>query len=270
MSKRELALSTKATNIPEPPKADRTEPVSELAQRLDERQIREWREYFGSRLLGSAQRLGLKGADVARRAGINPKAYNNYVKGRRLPALYELPIIAAALDMSIDELLDLKPMLSARDERTYAGMHRFHAAAGSLRPDDIHFLADVAETISSRRDRERRKLRAAQDRVILAFEALLPAVMEEYQPTTVETHTQHSTDGNEWLRIGLAFPVGSDLNALRTDLTNLAMEKIYLERADVDVRGARPGQSDVSVAIWLLLGPSPPDKAPSARPSSAG
>lgn len=218
-----------------------------------------WRRQFGSRLGNCALELGLSGADIARRVGVKPKTYNNYVTGERLPPIYELPKIAAALETTVEKLLDLAPTLSGRDHETYVGMHRFNNAAGWLSPGEIHFLADVAETIKYRRDSDQRKarsMRPAVNMLALAFETVLPAIVRNHAPQTVETITQARDDGYDWLDVSLVFPPRSDPKALTKAIADLAVEGLGVQRTDVEVSSMDRGRQGVVITLKLRAGPS--------------
>lgn len=49
--------------------------------------------------------LGLSQMELAKKIGIDQKAISNYEAGR-LPRIARIPIIARALDISIDELIE--------------------------------------------------------------------------------------------------------------------------------------------------------------------
>lgn len=215
-------------------------------------QISEWRKHFGYRLQTRAMQLGLKGAEVARLAGLNPKAYNNYVNSRRLPALYELPRIAAALETTLYQLLDVRSMLSTRDERTYRSMQRLDRAALELTPEDIDLLADVAEaTTWRRRNEERREVRPS--RLSLAYESLIPAIIEGFPSVPFETWTQDNSDLDKCLRISLTFRKGSNLKGLIADLTRLTMERMGVQREELSVTRTSQAIDGVNVMITVRL-----------------
>lgn len=49
--------------------------------------------------------LGLTQMDLAKKIGIDQRAISNYETGLRKPRILRIPIIARALNMSIDELI---------------------------------------------------------------------------------------------------------------------------------------------------------------------
>jgi transcriptional regulator with XRE-family HTH domain len=63
----------------------------------------------GERLRARAAELDMSDADVARRAGLNPRRYGNYVTNDREPDYATLKRICDALDCSADYILGLSP-----------------------------------------------------------------------------------------------------------------------------------------------------------------
>ncbi len=49
--------------------------------------------------------LGLTQVELAKKIGIDQRAISNYETGLRKPRIFRIPVIARALNMSIDELI---------------------------------------------------------------------------------------------------------------------------------------------------------------------
>jgi transcriptional regulator with XRE-family HTH domain len=217
---------------------------------------KEWRERFGRRLRDQARKLGLTGAEVARRAGIEPKTFNNYVNGIRLPAADELPGIAAALNLSVDELLGLELKSSNYDPDTYHGLHRINNAAHGLIPADLDFIADVALAVSRRRHMEgasTRPERPSLGRLALAYERFLPAIVRKHAPMEIETLLMHADDEYDWLIVSLVFPRGHDRQSLVKALRELAIERLQVHDPELDASASREHQG-VVIILRLRLG----------------
>jgi transcriptional regulator with XRE-family HTH domain len=222
---------------------------------------REWLIGFGLRLSNRALQLGLKGADVARAAGLEPKTYNTYVNGRSMPTPLVLARIAGALHSTVDELLNLEPVVFDHDPETARALHRFKSIFWELSADQIEFLGDVAAVSKSRAFRERRTQDTARSplaRLALAHEQLLPAIIRIHAPLEIETWLLHRSDDHDWLRVGLLFKQGTDVSNKIRALGELAAKRMNAPSHEIEVtRGSSESLShEVEILLDLRLGPT--------------
>jgi transcriptional regulator with XRE-family HTH domain len=164
------------------------------------------RRDFSIRLSQRATELELTGAEVARRAGINPRVYNYYVNGEREPGVSELRKICAALELTADELLHREIFPARGDRDTHVATARLQDAMWELRADDLELLADVATYVSSRRrnKRQRQKMELSPTlyRLALVHEVLIPSIIRTLKGPIVDTMLTEHDDGHNWLMIG--------------------------------------------------------------------
>jgi transcriptional regulator with XRE-family HTH domain len=214
-----------------------------------------WRSHLSFRLRNFAAQNGLKGAEVARAAGISAKAYNNYVNGRRMPGPPELMRIAGALGVSVDELIGIEPLVSDRDADSWAAMRRFHTNAIDLSASELELLADVAMTLRERDTSERRELhdRSALRRLILAHEELLPAILRKYKPVEFEAFLVHCDDDHDWLDIGLVLERGIDASRLAAALRELAHHRMEAKSNEIYVDVGKSQKRGIPVRVRLRL-----------------
>ena len=71
-------------------------------------------QVLGERLRKRAKELDLTGAEVARRAGLSPRRYGNYVTGNREPDLQTLVRICRVLTTTPDQVLGFDDAKSAK------------------------------------------------------------------------------------------------------------------------------------------------------------
>jgi transcriptional regulator with XRE-family HTH domain len=71
-------------------------------------------QVLGEQLRRRARELDLTGAEVARRAGLSPRRYGNYVTGDREPDLQTLVRICKVLTTTPDQLLGFDDARSAK------------------------------------------------------------------------------------------------------------------------------------------------------------
>jgi len=71
-------------------------------------------QVLGERLRKRAKELDLTGAEVARRAGLSPRRYGNYVTGDREPDLQTLVRICRVLTTTPDQVLGFDEAKSAK------------------------------------------------------------------------------------------------------------------------------------------------------------
>jgi transcriptional regulator with XRE-family HTH domain len=224
---------------------------------------REWLLSFGIRLRNRALQLELKGAEVARAAGLEPKTYNTYVNGRSMPTPLVLARIAGALHLTVDELLKSEPVVSDHDPETARALHRFNSIFYELSADQIEFLGDVATVSKSRAFRKRQtqnqnRERSPLARLAIAYEELLPAIIRGYSPLNVETALIQRDDNHDWLQIELLFKRGTDLSKMIDALKKLASERMNASSDDLKVRAAAPEPRGVPLVIDLRLGLTAP------------
>ncbi|MBY3258705.1 helix-turn-helix transcriptional regulator [Rhizobium laguerreae] len=105
-------------------------------------------EPFSSNLKRRAEQLGISNAEVARRAGLSDRRYENYITGRREPDLATLVRIASVLNVSIDELFGTH---SEENVRTTDELfqERLAAALKALQNDDLQRLLVMIEALAA-------------------------------------------------------------------------------------------------------------------------
>lgn len=65
---------------------------------------------IGDRFARQADRLGITDSEVARRAGIDPRRYNHYVKGRHKPDYALFLRLCRALEITPNQALGVEPL----------------------------------------------------------------------------------------------------------------------------------------------------------------
>ena len=64
------------------------------------------RRRFQTKIRELRERIGMTGAELARRAGVSPPAVTQWENGSRTPATDKLPVIAAVLGCEVSELYE--------------------------------------------------------------------------------------------------------------------------------------------------------------------
>jgi transcriptional regulator with XRE-family HTH domain len=231
---------------------------------------------LGSRIKERRRELGLKGAEVARQIGIDPRRYNNYETGKRKPEPTILKKISAALQTTSDQLLSSEPMLLGRDEQTYYAMQRFQEACAELSGEDVEMLADVAEFARRRRREESEqqarlaerdpfapKLGDARKALAQAYERLLPAIIRTHRPVRVQTEMQEQADGGLRLFI-LVYYAGEPKDAGRS-LIQLAKDRLPVRDSDLSIvrirkDRIRKDQTELEVILEICCGTRRPSE----------
>jgi transcriptional regulator with XRE-family HTH domain len=213
---------------------------------------------FGLRLKNQALILGLKGAEVARRAGLDERRYNNYANGEREPGLEELRRIAVALEMTMDELMDQQIHAPREDRETLIATARFRELIPSLSTDEINMLSDLGERASWRREDQRRRedsgLPKAAQMLAAAHEFLIPSLVRTFKPSLLETATYPHEDGNTWLQISLIF-TAEKRDDFMGALKALAKERLPLIEEPIRVRKQQRPRSEWAATLSFRLGP---------------
>jgi transcriptional regulator with XRE-family HTH domain len=218
---------------------------------------REWLIGFGLRLRNRALQLELKGADVARAAGLEPKTYNTYVNGRSMPTPPVLARIAGALHSTVDELLRFELVVSDHDPESARALHRFNSIFFDLSADQIQFLADVALASKSRKIREKRtqnRERSPLARLAIAYEEVLPAIIRIHAPLEIETVLLHRDDDHDWLQIELLFKRGTDVSNKIRALGELAAKRMSAQSHEIDVTSGSSQPHGLAILLNLRLG----------------
>jgi len=214
----------------------------------------DFNKVFGRRLNERAMELGMTGAKVARLAGINPKSFNNYINGERQPDTETLRAIAVALETSVDTLISAKPMLENRDSPTFLATQRITAACLNLTGEDMGFLAAIADAIHWRRRDERRKLPSIQSELVRVHELLLPAILYDCLPISLDTLQVGHQDESRWLNIELTFPKNVDANVVPEPLVRLAYE-VLDKNPDTELEATASDQATfTSATLRVFLG----------------
>jgi transcriptional regulator with XRE-family HTH domain len=104
---------------------------------------------IAGRLRARITKLGLSGAEVARRAGISPRMFSYYLTGQRVPKLLEFRALGTALEMTLEELLGDKRELY-RDEPAHHAHRRILMACQRLGSGQIETIADMTEYIEAK------------------------------------------------------------------------------------------------------------------------
>ncbi len=219
--------------------------------------VRSVQPALGIQLKTRAENLGLKGAEVARRAGLSPKRYNNYVSGLRVPGLKSLQRISNVLKTSVDELLDPDWALMHRDEATHRAMSQLKDALGDLHNKDIQFIADLATFVGSNRENDRRASigRAISPAIQLlarVHEDLIPAIIRRFVPEQLYTETLAPEDGRLAIQISMDFNSDAPAGLRTAALQNLAQERLGLPAKRIRVRENLAGkQASVSIELGV-------------------
>jgi transcriptional regulator with XRE-family HTH domain len=229
---------------------------------------------FGNRLDERAHDLGLKGSEVARRAGIEPKTYNNYVRGERQPDLQSLVKIAAVLETSVDALLDPAAVLRARDARTFRAEKSISAACLELDYSDMHVVADVARALGARRRERYNRFNYDATEVIrrlaLVHQELIPEIIRSTLPRLVDTQTIDDDDnGNARILIGCLYDPKLDRETI--DRTKAAIRNLIQRHLHElgDAASPEPSLHREHDRLWIsarvYLGPALPPASPKKK-----
>lgn len=212
---------------------------------------------LGIRLRARAQELGLKGAEVARRAGLSPRRYSNYVSGRREPDLRSLQRIGNALKTSVDALLDPTLAIAHRDGGTYSAMSQLNNALGDLLAKDIQFLADLATFVGSTRDNERRAamgraLSPAMQRLARVHEDLIPLMIRRFPPGRLSTEMLRIEADRSVVQISMDFNEDPPPRGRASLLQDLAEQQLALPRKAIRVSESRTtNQVNISIDLGM-------------------
>lgn len=104
---------------------------------------------LAKRLKEQAKLLGLSGAEVARRSGLEERRYAHYVAGRRRPDVETLVAIASVLNTTPNHLLGVDQTF-VDDEKTNELINRFVNAASHMSADELELCVIQAEAIVAR------------------------------------------------------------------------------------------------------------------------
>lgn len=216
---------------------------------------------MGLRLRQRARALGLRDAEVARRAGITDKRYSNYVAGRRKPDPEMLRKISAALETTMDELVSAAPALLDRDRSTFVALRRFEEACRDLKPDDVGMLAEFARWMAATRRGERQADSTdpqanIRRRLAEIHERLVTSIALTQKPLLVNTGMENF-EADAWLRIEVYFPGGTAREAaLRTEaLYRIARERLGVPFDEIRVSDHSPNEVLQAFALRIRLGP---------------
>lgn len=105
---------------------------------------------LAKKLKEHAELLGVSNAEVARRVGIEERAYAHYVADRRMPKVATLIQIAERLGTTPNDLLGFEAEFKA-DEATNALINRFVRAAGHMSAEELELCVVQAEAIAAGR-----------------------------------------------------------------------------------------------------------------------
>jgi len=103
-------------------------------------------ESFQVRLRTARENRGLNQAELGTRAGLQTSAISHFETGRRAPSFENLKKLADALGVTTDYLLGRVSEPGASGpalDRVFRGMT-------SMSPDDMDFLADMAEKLAEK------------------------------------------------------------------------------------------------------------------------
>jgi transcriptional regulator with XRE-family HTH domain len=145
---------------------------------------------IAGRLRARITKLGLSGAEVARRAGISPRMFSYYLTGQRVPKLLEFRALGTALEMTLEELLGDKRELY-RDEPAHHAHRRILMACQRLGSGQIETIADMTEFIEMKhqnafREAASHRLRHLHEIAIL-HERLIPEFIKRFELEGLET-----------------------------------------------------------------------------------
>lgn len=123
---------------------------------------------FAERLRARIDALGLSHADVARRAGLDPRRFGHYTTGHREPDFRTLLKISEILATTPDELLGVGEHSSTSAHQAEL-IERIQAACSSLSPEMLNIIlvqvSAVADLKSERRQQQpERRIRKVRRR----------------------------------------------------------------------------------------------------------
>jgi transcriptional regulator with XRE-family HTH domain len=104
-------------------------------------------QVLGEQLRRRAKELDLADAEVARRAGLSPRRYGNYVTGDREPDLQTLVRICKVLATTPDHLLGFDETRKKKTERDRL-LDRLVAAAAVLNDTQLKVAVRQLEVVS--------------------------------------------------------------------------------------------------------------------------
>ena len=221
---------------------------------------------LGNRLRQQMEELGISGAALARRAGINPRQLNHYLNGRRSPDIVTLTKLAIHLRTSLDDLLDPTGYLLHRDDRTYAALQRFYGLCTDLDPPDVAMIADFADVLATRRRQEARAVHFGEippvsERLARIHHRLIPVIIQRFAVTSIETGVLHRDDDKLWLVIALSFGQRARRTTISNGLFEMAIQRLGLPEDQVRHGALHPDL----VSIEICLGPNSREEAPAKK-----
>ena len=109
---------------------------------------------IGSRLRARGRALGLSDAEIARRLGVSPSRYTNYVSGLREPDFASLLRICALLGTTPNDLLGVDQP-TASQPGPQALREQIVAATVGMNTDTLLLAAEMMSLLAARTPRRR-------------------------------------------------------------------------------------------------------------------
>ena len=187
---------------------------------VDDRRRRPQQTVFGVRIRQRAKELGLKGSEVARRAGITAKRYNNYVNGTREPDLASLRAISTVLETTLDALIDPDWAGAQHGTELNEAILRIRAACMSLSLEDARFIAKLATSLCVSRAKDSTHPDPVITELRRAHEWLIPSLVSKFQPDRFNTETFDTDEGGVTLLIEMIFEPDRDTTQLTAIIRN--------------------------------------------------
>ena len=213
-------------------------------ERIDKEQARE----LGERLRAHGETLDLSGAEIARQVGISARQYSTYATGVRTPDPFLLHRISAVLQVPMDELLpsnqDFRRDDASYDDASRVAHRNLTNAASDLEYQDVRWLAELTELMrKTRKDKSRRykALPRSANKLIQAFEVLLPVFIRTHAPNELEIQFYRRATSDCWLAVVPTWHSRLDTSAIAAiEASFRRLAKRYVRAKDREIEIAAP------------------------------
>jgi transcriptional regulator with XRE-family HTH domain len=218
---------------------------------------------IGKRIRDRAEELRVSFTDLAESAEIPYKTLMNYVYGMRTPDPLALAKIAAQLSTTVDDLVSTTQYLPIEDPKKSAAMRRIIDEVMKLPSNDCDLIADIAMTITERRQNQRDKGPILSEKYLKAielYETVIPGIIRHYQPIAITVATTMPLNDAATLTLELKFKPGSDLAERRRTIERYLKNELRLSRGGVSAI------TDAQSAIFqMVIGTKQQPSAPQER-----
>ena len=215
---------------------------------------------LGQRLRSHGETLGLTGAEIARRASISARQYSTYLTGASTPDPFVLQTICAVLGIPMDDLLTPDLVLVQAGRRIEQAhpiarrdlVHALHL----LEVHEVRSLKLLADFMRRTREHQAKRyskaLTPALEKLAIAYEFLVPALIRHHAPAKIETMAFQLATPNFRLGIDLLWRSKQDVAATEASFRRLAAEHIGASGREIELKWGHVGK-DFTLQLFVNL-----------------